>query len=205
MPRHWTHRLPRLVPRRVGLLGGSFNPAHKGHLHISTQLLKRLHLDEIWWLVSPQNPLKSTQGMAELNERVAHAVKISAPNRRIRVLALETRIGTQFTADTITKITQLYPSTWFVWCMGADNLVRFHHWERWERIYKLSAIAVIDRPGYVKTALGGCAAYRLAKYRLPAQQQNLLACLKPPVWSRVITRTHPASATDIRERGLWIC
>ena len=202
MPRHWTHRLPRLVPRRVGLLGGSFNPAHEGHLHISTRLLKCLDLNEIWWLVSPQNPLKSSRGMAELNERAAHAVKIAAPNRRIRVLALETRIGTRFSADTLAGVTRLYPSTWFVWCMGADNLIQFHRWERWERIYRLSGIAVIDRPGYVK---GGCAASRLAKYRLPARQQNLLARIEPPVWSRVVTRTHPASATDIRERGLWIC
>ena len=202
MPHRWPHRLPRPVPRRIGLLGGSFNPAHEGHLHISTQLLKRLGLDEIWWLVSPQNPLKSSRGMATLSERVAQAVKMAAPNRRIRVLALETRIGTRFSADTLAKMARLYPSARFVWCMGADNLRQFHHWKQWERIYKLSAIAVIDRPGY---RAGGRAASRLAKYRLPAHQQTLLARVKPPVWSRVITRTHPASATDIRECGLWIC
>lgn len=132
----------RFVRKTVGLLGGSFNPAHDGHRHISLQALKLLGLDEVWWLVSPLNPLKQAKDMASYDRRVASAEKI-ASHPRIKVSRVEQEINTRYTIDTISKLQKMYPDISFVWLMGADNLLEFHHWYCWRSIMHAVPIAVL--------------------------------------------------------------
>jgi nicotinate-nucleotide adenylyltransferase len=183
--------------RRVGLLGGSFNPAHEGHRHISLMALQRLGLDEIWWLVSPQNPLKPVRGMAALKDRLQAARKI-AHHRRIKVTDIETRLGTRYTADTIAALQRHFPRLSFVWLMGADNLAQISRWDRWQSIFNAVPIAVFDRPAYSLSALNAKAAQRFAAARVAAEQAGELADRQTPAWSFIRCRLHPASATAIR-------
>jgi nicotinate-nucleotide adenylyltransferase len=181
----------------VGLLGGSFNPAHEGHLHISVEALRRLQLDWVWWLVAPQNPLKPVQGMAPLAERLAGARRL-ARHPRIRVTDIEARLGTRYTVDTIAALQRRFPTYDFVWLMGADNLVQFPAWSRWTAIAEAVPIAVFARPTYVFRALSGKASRRFARYRRGPQN---LARARPPAWTFLAIRPHPASATAIRRQG----
>ncbi|MGB8274313.1 MAG: nicotinate-nucleotide adenylyltransferase [Alphaproteobacteria bacterium] len=182
---------------RIGILGGSFNPAHDGHRHISIESLKRLGLKEIWWLVSPQNPLKPVQGMAPFAERLAQARRF-ARHPRIRVTALEERLGTRYTADTLTALIRHFPHLRFVWIMGADNLIQIPEWEEWTRIFETVPIAVFNRPTYSLRALNGKAARRFRRYRLAPRKARRLASMAPPAWVFLIGRLHPGSATRIR-------
>ncbi len=191
------HRLHR----RVGLLGGSFNPAHEGHRHVSASALRRLGLDEVWWLVSPQNPLKPVQGMAPLCKRLVAARKV-ARHPRIRVTAIEAGLGTRYTADTLEALARRFPNIRFVWLMGADNLAQISRWQRWRRIFRTVPIAVFDRSPYSFKALAGKAARRFAHRRLPERQASVLADTQPPAWIFLHTRLHPASATVIRSRSV---
>jgi nicotinate-nucleotide adenylyltransferase len=184
---------------RVGLLGGSFNPAHAGHRHISLLALKLLHLDELWWLVSPQNPLKSTVDMAPFAERLAQARR-TANHPRIRVTAIEARLKTRYTADTLHSLRMRFPHTRFVWIMGADNLAQIPRWERWTEIFQSVPIAVFDRATYSFRALAGKAARRFARQRIESRHAAGLADLAPPAWVYFHARRHPASATSIRAR-----
>ncbi len=185
--------------RRIGLLGGSFNPAHEGHLHISLLALNKLKLDQVWWLVSPQNPLKPVAGMAPLAARLAQAREV-AQDRRIRVTDLETALGTRYTADTIAALRRQFPRLRFVWLMGADNLRQISRWDRWQSIFKSVPIAVFDRPAYSLSALNARAAQRFAASRVPMEQASRLADRAPPAWTFIRCRLHPASATQIRAR-----
>jgi len=184
---------------RIGLLGGSFNPAHEGHRHISLLALKHLHLDELWWLVSPQNPLKSTNDMAPFAERLASA-RAMARHPRIRVSDMETRLHTRYTADTLHALRARFPQTRFVWLMGADNLAQIPHWERWTEIFQSVPIAVFDRATYSFRALAGKAAQRFAKQRIESRNAATLADHKAPAWVYFHARRHPASASSIRAR-----
>lgn len=192
-------RSPLLQGRRIGLLGGSFNPAHAGHLHISREALRRLALDEIWWLVSPQNPLKPAEGMAGLAERLAAARYVARPDRRVEVCDLEKRLGTRYTADTLHLMRELCPLTKFVWLMGADNLVQVAAWDRWTTIFAAMPIAVFARKSYDNKALLGLAAHRYAYCRVPERLASRLASQRPPAWVFLRSRYHPASATAIRQ------
>jgi nicotinate-nucleotide adenylyltransferase len=182
--------------RRIGLLGGSFNPAHDGHLHLSREALKRLRLDEIWWLVSPQNPLKSTEEMAPLAARLDGARRI-ATDPRILVTDLEQRLGTTRTARTLTALGKRFPGLRFVWLMGADNLAQMPHWWRWTQIFRAARVAVFDRSPYSYGALAGAAAGRFGQARVaePATVWHRTA----PAWTYIAMRRHPASATAIRQ------
>lgn len=152
----------------------------------------------MWWLVSPQNPLKPRAGMAELDERVAHAVEV-ADHPRIRVTAIEQALGTIYTADTLAALRRRFPAMRFTWLMGADNLVQVHHWDRWERIFSLVPIAVFDRPGYSARALSSLAAQRFAQVRQrPATARQHDGAT--PAWTFIFNVRHPASATAIRRR-----
>lgn len=184
---------------RIGLLGGSFNPAHEGHRHISLLALKYLHLDELWWLVSPQNPLKPANDMAPFAERLtsAHAM---ARHPRIRISDIETRLHTRYTADTLHALRTRYPQTRFVWLMGADNLAQIPRWERWTEIFQSVPIAVFDRATYSYRALAGKAAQRFAKQRIEGRNAGTLADHKAPAWVYFHARRHPASASSIRAR-----
>src|SRR5437870_4295232 len=137
---------------RIGLLGGSFNPAHGAHRRISLVALEALALDEIWWLVSPGNPLKPAAGMAPLAARFASALDM-ARRAPIRVTAIERELGTVYTAETLAKLVGLFPQHEFIWLMGADNLGQFHRWRDWRNIARTMPIAVVTRPGYDADAL----------------------------------------------------
>jgi nicotinate-nucleotide adenylyltransferase len=182
---------------RIGILGGSFNPAHAGHRHISLLALKHLALDELWWMVSPQNPLKSTDGMASFAERLAGA-RAMARHPRIRVTDLEARLGTRYTADTLKAVVERFPKTHFVWIMGADNLRQIDRWKNWRMIFRLVPVAVFDRAPFVWGALASQAARRFRHYRLPASRAAKLALAKPPAWVFFHSQLHPASSTAIR-------
>lgn len=184
---------------RVGLLGGSFNPAHEGHLHISLAALRSLGLDRVWWLVSPQNPLKPAKGMAPHAERLA-AARSMARHPRIVVTGIESRLNTRYTADTLVRLARRYPRIRFVWLMGADNLIQIPRWRGWTRIFHSVPVAVLARPTYSRPALSGAAAHRFAWARVSGRRAHLLADLPPPAWTFLFIRRHPASATAIRAR-----
>jgi len=187
--------------RRIGLLGGSFNPAHEGHLYISLQALKRLRLDEVWWLVSPQNPLKSPAELAPFAMRLDNARRM-ARHPRIRVCDLEARFGTRYTIDTLRRLVRL-PGHRFVWLIGADNLAQLPRWRQWRRIFQLVPIAVFERSPYSYGALAGQVAKCFAGARLAEERAFELADLPPPRWVFMRLRPHPASATAIRRAGKW--
>lgn len=183
--------------RRIGLLGGSFNPAHAGHVHISKAALARLGLHEVWWLVSPQNPLKPETGMAPLADRLA-AARSLIRDRRIRATCIEERLGTRYTVDTVAALRRRCPGTLFVWLIGADNLLELPRWHRWTDLFGRVPIAVFARRPYSLRALSGLAAQRFARYRVREGAAAALAGRKPPAWVFLHCRAHPASATAIR-------
>ncbi len=185
----------------IGLLGGSFNPAHGGHRHLSLEALRRLGLDQVWWLVSPQNPLKSANGMAPLARRLDQARQV-ARHPRIRVTALEVRLGTVFTAETLTAMSRSFRQVRFVWLMGADNLQQIHRWAAWTRIFRTMPVAVFARPSYCLGALAGRAAHRFARARLPEAQARTLADGAAPRWVFLHIPLNPVSATGIRAADL---
>ncbi len=186
--------------RRIGILGGSFNPAHLGHRHVSLLALERLGLHEVWWLVSPQNPLKPVAGMAPFGERFESARR-AARHPRIKASDLEHKLGTRYTADTLRALKRHFPRQRFVWLMGADNLQQIVDWQNWPRIFTELSIAVFDRPSYSCKALAGKAAIRFRRCRLRSRDARLLADRKPPAWVFLHTPLHPASATAIRLGG----
>lgn len=192
-------RLPAWCGRRIGLLGGSFNPAHRAHRAISLTALRRLGLDEVWWLVSPQNPLKPTAGMAPFAERLAGA-RAAARHPRIRATGIEARLGTIHTADTLARLAARFPGHRFVWLMGADNLLQIPAWKDWQKIFHRLPVAVFARPSYSLKALAGKAARRFASARLPERVAGALAEREPPAWVFVRGRLDPESATAIRTR-----
>lgn len=184
--------------RKVGLLGGSFNPAHEGHVHISRLALLRLGLDELWWLVSPQNPLKSTEGMAELEMRLKRAERVAAADSRIRVTDIESRLKTRYTVDTLAALQREYPDLAFVWIIGADNLRQMPKWKGWRWIFRRVPIAVFPRAPYSLRALSGRAARRFEHARIPSVQAARLARMTPPAWVFLKAPKHSQSATRIR-------
>lgn len=187
---------------RIGLLGGSFNPAHEGHLHISREALRRLDLDQVWWMVSPQNPLKSAHGMASFETRFASAQEM-AQDPRIIVTDIERRLRTNQTVKTLSRLVETQPQNRFVWLMGADNLLQIHRWYRWNKIFTSVPLAVFARPSYDSPALAGHAAIRFARARVPERYASTLAERAPPAWMFMAIRRHPASATEIRASGAF--
>ncbi|MDA0786400.1 MAG: nicotinate-nucleotide adenylyltransferase [Proteobacteria bacterium] len=188
--------------RRIGLLGGSFNPAHDGHRHISQLALARLGLDEVWWLVSPQNPLKSEDGMAPFESRLKSANAV-ARDRRIRVSAIEAELGTRYTADTLKALQNRYPAARFVWLMGADNLVQISRWRAWTQIFNTIPIAVFARDSYDSKALSERASVRFRHARIPERAARSLPDAAPPAWVFLRIKPHPATATALRQSGAW--
>ena len=189
--------VPRDTTRRIGLLGGSFNPAHDGHRHISLEALRRLGLDEVWWLVSPQNPLKSDDGMEPLPTRVARARQLSR-HPRIQVGAPELLLGKRYTLDTVRALRRLYPRARFVWLMGADILPQLEHWRGWRELFAAIPIAAFARPGWSYPALAAAAPRTFARYRLAAGRERALASCEPPAWCFIPSRLDNHSATTIR-------
>lgn len=180
----------------IGLLGGSFNPAHEGHLHVCALALKQLRLDYVWWLVSPQNPLKSERGMAPFETRQASAQKL-ARHPRITVTGIEAQLGTRFTLDTLKALKRRFPQVHFVWLMGTDNLVQFPRWRHWQEIFRQIPIAAIARPGNVLDARTSKAAIRFKNDYVPANAR--FPRRAPPCWTILDSGArNPQSATAIR-------
>jgi nicotinate-nucleotide adenylyltransferase len=190
---------PARAGMRIGIMGGSFDPPHKGHLHITEEAIKRLRLDAVWWLVSPGNPLKQ-QGPWPLAKRLEQTMALVDDHPKIRVSALEQKLGSSYTAETLGYLTRRFPSTRFVWLMGGDNLVGIHHWRDWKRIFKLVPIAVLDRPGSRFKALASPAAHVFRSCRLPVRQAALLANAPPPRWTYMTIPLNQRSSTAIRQR-----
>ena len=184
----------------VGLLGGSFDPAHDGHVHITHQALQRIGLDRVWWLVSPGNPLKAN-APAPIGLRIARAREKLGDDPRVVVTDLEARLGTRATIDTLRRLQALYPGVRFVWIMGADNLVQFHRWRNWRQIMARVPVAVMARPGAGLAARLSVTAraFRGAQVAAP----DLLTHRKAPVWAFVNMPLHTASSSVIRARGEW--
>lgn len=183
---------------RIGILGGSFNPAHGGHRAISLAALDALGLDEVWWLVSPGNPLKEQAGdMAPFAARFASAVRV-ARHAPIRVSAIERRLGTRYTVDTLAKLRRLYPKKQFVWLMGSDNLAQFDRWKGWRRIAREVPIAVIARPGYERAARAAPAMSWLRRAVRPAYQAKNWTQWRLPALVLLRFRPDPRSATQLR-------
>lgn len=191
-------RLPPHAPGlRIGLYGGSFNPPHAGHRHVSRLALRRLRLDRIWWMVTPCNPLKDCSGLPPTAERIA-AARAMARDPRIAVTGFEEEIGANFTVDSLTWLVTRCPGVRFVWVMGADCLTGFHRWRGWETIAGLMPFAVIDRPGWTLRATQARAAAALARYRLDETDAPLLADLQPPAWVYLHGPRSPLSSTALR-------
>jgi nicotinate-nucleotide adenylyltransferase len=169
-------------------------------LHISRLALQRLGLDEVWWLVSPQNPLKPVKGMASFAERLEGAAAFAKTHPRIKVTGIEASLGTTYTADTIAALKTRFPHTRFVWLMGGDNLAQLPHWKRWVELMERVPIAVFDRPQTSLRALSGKAAQRFARARVPAEAARNLAEMTAPAWAFFHTRLDPRSATEIRRK-----
>lgn len=186
---------------RVGLLGGSFDPPHEGHLRITRAALERFGLDRVWWLVSPGNPLKP-HGPAPLETRIAAARRLIT-DPRILVTGIEARLGTRMTADTVAALQRLYPRVRFVWLMGADNLVQFDRWDRWQDIARAVPIGVLARPGWRMPARCSRAARLMWRHRLPEAKARHLADCAPPAWTMINLPMSPASSTALRRAAAY--
>ncbi|MGV8986463.1 MAG: nicotinate-nucleotide adenylyltransferase [Cypionkella sp.] len=184
----------------VGLLGGSFDPAHDGHVHITHEALRRIGLDRVWWLVSPGNPLKAQQP-APMADRMARAKAMLGDDPRVVVTDLEARLGTRATNDTLRKLQALYPGVRFVWLMGADNLVQFHRWSHWRQIMQRVPVAVMARPGAGLAARLSVTARTFRAYEVT--QPELLLHRAPPAWCFINMPLNPASSSVIRAQGGW--
>lgn len=184
---------------RVGLFGGSFNPAHEGHAHVAETARERLGLDRVVWLVSPQNPLKSSRETAPLAERMARARAVARGPAMI-VTDLETRFGSQYTVDTLRTLRSRYPGVKFVWIMGADGLAGFHRWRGWTQIMAETPVAVVSRPGSALKSRFSPAARRFAGARIPAGASRRLPDASPPAWTFLTAPLNHQSSTALRER-----
>jgi nicotinate-nucleotide adenylyltransferase len=185
--------------QRIGLFGGSFNPAHKGHEMVALYALKTLRLDWVWWLVAPQNPLKDASETAEFAARLAYTRRI-ARHPRFVVTGIERRLGSRTTAETLRHLRPVLARGRFVWIMGADSFANLHRWHDWLDIPATLPLAVLARPGYSLRALGGPAATRFDNEQVPARLSYRLATTPPPAWCFIPMPLRPESSTAIRKR-----
>lgn len=189
---------PLALPgERIGLMGGTFNPPHEGHVVCAETALKRLDLDQLWWIVTPGNPLKSATGLPSLEARMA-ASRALVSDPAIKVTGFEAELGSPYTYATVRYLRRRFPRTRFVWVMGADNLANFDRWQHWRGIAGLVPIAVVDRPGWHLKALASPAARALARSRLPESAAVSLLRQKPPAWVFLTTRLSGLSSTALR-------
>jgi nicotinate-nucleotide adenylyltransferase len=188
---------PVRAGQRVGLMGGTFNPPHEGHVVCALTAIRRLELDQLWWMVTPGNPLKSGAGLPSLEDRMAESRQL-VRDPRIKVTGFEAVLGSPYTYATVRYLTRRLPGVRFVWVMGADNLASFHHWQRWQDIAALVPIVVVDRPGWRIRALSSPAAARLARFRVPEDAARRLPNMGAPAWTFLSTRLSEASSTALR-------
>jgi nicotinate-nucleotide adenylyltransferase len=183
--------------QRIGLFGGSFNPAHHGHLMVALYALKKLQLDWVWWLVSPQNPLKDPSETGEFGERLAFTRRI-ARHPRFVVTDLEMQLGSRTTAETLRGLAPVLHHGHFVWIMGADSFANLHRWHDWLEIPETLPLAILARPGYSLRALGSPAATRFAEQQVPTPFALQLVTAMPPAWAFIPMPLRPESSTAIR-------
>jgi nicotinate-nucleotide adenylyltransferase len=183
---------------RVGVMGGTFNPPHDGHALISRTALRRLRLDQLWWVVTPGNPLKQNNGLPPAAERMGWC-RTLAPDTRMRITAFEEDLGTPYTAATLQFLTRRLPRVNFVWIMGADNLASFHRWQQWRDIASRVPIAVVDRPGWHMRALSSPAAYWMRRSFVPEQRAPALPLMSAPAWTFLTGPLSKLSSTDLRD------
>ena len=180
--------------RRIGLLGGSFNPAHAGHQHVAETALKRLRLDAVWWIVARGNPLKSGHG--DFADRLASA-RAAAQGPRQRVTDVEARLGLTYTIDTLRALQSAAPAAQFVWIMGADSAAGFHRWKEWTSIAARVPVAIVSRPG-TRLSKAVPFTHRFRAARLPERDAATLADHSPPAWVYLRARDNPLSSTALR-------
>ena len=185
--------------QKIALLGGSFNPAHSGHVQISEIALKKLNLDYVWWLVSPRNPIKNYENLIPIEQRIEKAKNIIS-NKKILVTDIERKINTKYTIDTLKYLTTRYGERKFVWLMGADNLTNFHLWKSWKEIAKIIPIVIIDRPESSLKSLASLAANYLRQYRLDEADSNYLIHKKLPAWIFIHDQLNGISSTEVRNK-----
>lgn len=196
------HPFPFARPGQViGLLGGSFDPAHRGHAHITREALKRFGLDRVWWLVSPGNPLKE-HGPAPLDKRIARAREVMQ-HPRVEITGVEAHLNTRYTAQTLAALQQHYRGVRFVWLMGADNLAQFHLWQDWRQIMQSVPVGVLARPGQRISARMSRAAALYAPHRIPGRYSQMLSRRPTPAWSFVNVPMLDVSSSAIRAKGGW--
>ena len=195
-------RLPPHAPgQTIGLLGGSFNPPHRGHMLATRLALTRAGLDRVWWLATPGNPLKSTADLAALRARI-DAAQALARDPRVAVTGFESEIGARYTADTLRYLRARAPGVRFVWIMGADNLSQFHRWRDWREIAERTPMLIVDRPGSSFAVLSSRAAQALARSRLPEREARRIALTGPPAWVFLHGPRSNLSSTALRRGGL---
>ena len=201
MPRSAVHDglPPHAAGLRIGLLGGSFNPAHDGHRMASLTALRKFGLDQVWWLVTPGNPLKDNRALPPLSQRM-QAAAVVANHPQIVVTGVEAGLGTRFTAQTLTALKARCAGVRFIWLMGSDNLAQFHRWQNWRGIARLMPIGIIDRPGTTHRAMRSRAAVALGRWRLDESDGLLLATENAPAWMFLHGRRSALSSTALRGR-----
>lgn len=185
---------------RVGLFGGSFNPPHAGHALVAETALRKLRLQQLWWMVTPGNPLKNASELTSLEDRIASSGRLM-PDPRVRVTAFEAAAGLTYTAETLAMVKARNPGVRFVWVMGADNLAGFHRWQDWQGIAATFPIAVIDRPGFTLSYLSAKMARRFADHRVDETDAAALADMTPPAWTFIHGPRSFLSSTELRARG----
>ncbi len=191
-------RPPLIQPgQRIGVMGGTFNPPHDGHALISHTALRRLQLDQLWWLVTPGNPLKHNNGLPPSSDRIA-LCRALADDKRMRITAFEEDLHTPYTAATLAFLTRRHPEVQFFWIMGADNLASFHRWQQWRDIASRVPIAVVDRPGWHLKALASPAAQWMRRAFVPEARAATLGKSRRPGWTFLTGPLSKLSSTDIR-------
>lgn len=185
--------------QRIGVMGGTFNPPHAGHVLITATALKRLALDQLWWVVTPGNPLKSNGELPSLDSRIA-ACREMLSDPRITVTGFEAQLGTPFTAATLAFLTRRYREAKFVWVMGADNLAGFHRWQQWREIMRMMPVAVVDRPGWRHRAMASKAAQAFRSAYVPEALAPLLPSMAPPAWTLLTGPLSELSSTVLRAK-----
>ena len=182
----------------VGLLGGSFHPAHLGHLHVTHFSFFRFKLDEIWWLFTPGNPLKA-QKPPNINQRIEKSKKLIL-NPRIKLKTVEAELEIKYTVDTIKKLQEMFLGVKFIWLMGSDNLIQFDQWKDWRKIMHLIPIGILARPSERLTPLRAKAARVYKAHRIPIRNSRLLASSKAPAWCYVNLPMSTLSSSDLRPK-----